>query len=243
MLQYPKCEKELWLNKYHSAKKSLNKSKCKCDLVRSLNPQWIHEFWYVELCFILVVVELKQMLEKVFSCLSSKWCKGWPRSISCPCSFSHSPLDDLCVSWCRNPNRVMSKTGFKQQQKCPFPSVSNTLPASNIRAMKIFPTVTCLQLQHSSITISVISPHFFLLLRLKSLAGTLSLPPQLHEAMSNYTLFPPLLLICDAVLCYLHITAGVMWLNIMQQNKVWQLTIGHRIIFVQVHGYNTPNET
>lgn len=29
----------------------------------------------------------------------------------------------------------------------------------------------------------------------------------------------------------------------MQQNKVWQLTIGHGIIFVQVHEYNTPNET
>lgn len=153
MLQYSKCEKELWLNKYHSAKKSLNKSKCKYDLLRSLNSQWIHGLWYVKLCFILVMVELKQMLEKVFSCLSSKWCKGWPRSISCPCSFSHSPLDDLCVSWCRNPNSVMNKTGFKQQQKCPFPSVSNTLPASNIRAMKIFPTVTCLQLQHFSITI------------------------------------------------------------------------------------------
>lgn len=81
MLQYSKCEKELWLNKYHSAKQSLNKSKCKCDLLRSVNPQWIHGLWYVELCFILVVVKLKQMLEKVFSCLSSKWCKGWPRSI------------------------------------------------------------------------------------------------------------------------------------------------------------------
>lgn len=162
----------------------------------------------------------------------------------CPCSFSHSPLDDLCVSWCRNPNSVMNKTGFKQQQKCPFPSVSNTLPASNIRAMKIFPTVTCLQLQPFSITISAISPLFFLLLRLKSLAGTPSLPPQLHEAMSNYTHYvPPLLQICNAVLFYLHKTAGVMWLNIMQQNKVWQLTIGHRIIFVQVHEYNTPNET
>lgn len=62
--------------KDHFLKKRLKKPKFKYDIKKSLGLKRMQVRCYRFSLCILVAVELKDILEKAFSCMSSKWCRG-----------------------------------------------------------------------------------------------------------------------------------------------------------------------